>query len=284
MRIKPMLAQKFDSNRICFETQEVYIQPKLDGIRCIFTKDGAYSRVGNQFMNLEHIELKLNMFFKNNPDAILDGELYNHTLKNDFEKIVSLVKKKKPTQKDKVDAQTMIQYHIYDLIPAKPSMNRVYKERYKVLTKEFKKKKYDRMVELVKTYTVINYDEAIKYQKSFLKQGYEGAILRKNGLYKQKRAWELQKMKDFHDTEATIVGYEIGKGKRKGTLGKFLMQDDEGVEFGCPPGKGYTYKDMKNMLENIDDYIGQRATFTYFQRTKAGSYRHPLFKGLRNYE
>ena len=85
MRIKPMLAQKFDSNRICFETQEVYIQPKLDGIRCIFTKDGAYSRAGNQFMNLEHIELKLNMFFKNNPDAILDGELYNHKLKNDFE-------------------------------------------------------------------------------------------------------------------------------------------------------------------------------------------------------
>jgi len=279
-----MLAQKFDSNRICFETQEVYIQPKLDGIRCIFTKDGAYSRAGNQFMNLEHIELKLNMFFKNNPDVILDGELYNHKLKNDFEKIVSLVKKQKPTQKDRVEAQTMIQYHIYDLVPAKPSMNRVYKERYKILTKEFNKKKYDRMIELVKTDTVTSYDEAVTYQKSFLKKGYEGAILRKNGLYKQKRAWELQKMKDFHDTEATIIGYEVGKGKREGHLGKFLMQDDEGVKFGCPPGKGYTYKDMKDMLENIDDYIGQRATFTYFQRTKAGSYRHPLFKGLRNYE
>jgi len=279
-----MLAQKFNSSRMCFETQEVYIQPKLDGIRCIFTKDGAYSRANNQFMNLEHLELKLKMFFKNNPDAILDGELYNHKLKNDFEKIVSLVRKQKPTQKDRVEAQTMTQYHIYDLIPAKPSMNKVYKERYKILTKEFKKKKYDRMIELVKTYTIADYDEAVTYQKSFLKQGYEGAILRKNGLYKQKRAWELQKMKDFHDTEATIIGYEVGKGKRKGTLGKFLMQDDEGVEFGCPPGKGYTYKDMKNMLDNIDDYIGQRATFTYFQRTKAGSYRHPLFKGLRNYE
>ena len=52
----------------------------------------------NQFMNLEHLELKLKVFFKNNPEAILDGELYNHKLKNDFEKIVSLVKKKKPTQ------------------------------------------------------------------------------------------------------------------------------------------------------------------------------------------
>ena len=92
------------------------------------------------------------------------------------------------------------------------------------------------------------------------------------------------KFKDFQDAEATIIGYEEGKGKRKGTLGKWYMEDEEGIKFGCPPGKGYTYKDMKDILDNIDDYIGQRATFTYFQRTKAGSYRHPLFKGLRNYE
>ncbi|RLD30458.1 MAG: hypothetical protein DRI70_01130, partial [Bacteroidetes bacterium] len=45
--------------------------------------------------------------------------------------------------------------------------------------------------------------------------------------------------KDFKDAEATIIGYEEGKGKRKGTLGKFLMQDDDGNKFGCPHGKGY---------------------------------------------
>jgi len=279
-----MLAQKFDSNRLCFETQEVHIQPKLDGIRCIFTKDGAYSRANNQFMNLEHLETKLELFFKNNPFAILDGELYNHKLKNDFEKIVSLVRKQKPTQKDRTDAQTMIQYHIYDMIPAKPSMNRVYLERYKALSKEFNKKKYDRIIELVKTYSVKDYDQAVTYQKSFLTKGYEGAMLRKNGLYKQKRAWELQKMKDFQDAEATIVNYEEGKGKRTGTLGKFIMQDDDGNIFGCPPGKGYTYKDLEIILKDIHKYVGQQATFTYFQRTKAGSYRHPLFKTLRNYE
>jgi ATP-dependent DNA ligase len=92
------------------------------------------------------------------------------------------------------------------------------------------------------------------------------------------------KFKDFHDAEATIIGYEIGKGKREGTLGKFIMQDYEGNEFGCPPGKGYNYKDLANMLENIHDYIGEYATFTYFERTKAGSYRHPHYKAIRNYE
>jgi len=63
-----------------------------------------------------------------------------------------------------------------------------------------------------------------------------------------------------------------------------VMKDDDGVEFGCPPGKGYNYKDLADMLCNIQDYIGRRATFTYFQRTKAGSYRHPLYKCIRNYE
>ena len=41
---------------------------------------------------------------------------------------------------------------------------------------------------------------------------------------------------------------------------------------------------MAEMLDNVGDYIGKTATFTYFGRTKAMSYRHPLFKCLRNYE
>ena len=62
------------------------------------------------------------------------------------------------------------------------------------------------------------------------------------------------------------------------------MMDDNGVEFGCPPGRGYNYTDLANILDNVHDYIGKRATFTYFERTKAGNYRHPLFKCIRDYE
>ena len=122
------------------------------------------------------------------------------------------------------------------------------------------------------------------HNDAFLANGYEGSILRLDKPYECKRSYNLQKFKDFHDTEATIVDYVEGKGKRQGTLGKFIMLDDEGVRFGCPPGKGYNYKDLANILININDYIGQRATFTYFERTKANSYRHPFFKTIRNYE
>ena len=140
-------------------------------------------------------------------------------------------------------------------------------------------------VKFVNTYKVDKYEEALNlHTDGFLADGYEGSILRLDRPYECKRSYNLQKFKDFHDTEATIVGYEAGKGKFTGLIGKFIMQDDDGIEFGCPIGKGYNFDDRRDILNNVHDYIGQRATFTYFERTKAGSYRHPLYKTLRNYE
>lgn len=276
--IKPMLAHKVNDKKIDF-SEPVFIQPKLDGVRCIFTKDGAYSRTGKQFHNLRHIELRLERFFKVQPNAVLDGELYNHALRDDFEQIISLVRKQKPTDEDRRNAQHLIQYHVYDIIAEGPS----YEDRLNwILSSRYL---WCNAVIPVETHRVNKYEEAANmHYDGFLKQGYEGSILRLNGPYEQKRSYNLQKFKDFSDDEATIVGYEAGKGKRTGTLGKFFMMDDQGVEFGCPPGKGFNYKDLANILNNVHDYIGKRATFTYFERTKAGNYRHPQFKCIRDYE
>ena len=275
--IKPMLAHKVGKKEVDWSAKN-FIQPKLDGVRCIFTKDGAYSRTGKPFKNVAHLEEDLEDFFKKYPDTVLDGELYNHDLKHDFEKIISLVRKQKPTDEDRFEAGNLVQYHVYDVIT---SLNPTYETRYNMLRMNLPIYK---TMTLVANTTVDSMEEAKMLHNVHLAKGYEGSMLRTNGFYEQKRSYNLQKFKDFHDTEATITGYEEGKGKRQGTLGKFLMTDDEGIQFGCPPGKGYTYKDLANMLLNIHDYIGQRATFTYFQRTQAGSYRHPLFKTLRNYE
>jgi len=276
--IKPMLAHKFDIKRVDY-SKPVYIQPKLDGVRCLFTKDGAFSRTGKQFKNLAHVELELIPFFKDNPNIILDGELYNHELKHDFEKIISLVRKQKPTADDRLDARNLIQYHVYDFI-SNDKAN--YRDRmHELACSDI----YSDYIKYVQAYRVYKHEEALNmHHDAYLAKGYEGSILRLDGKYKHGRSYDLMKFKDFSDTEATIIGYETGKGKREGTLGKFIMQDDDGVEFGCPPGKGYNYKDLANILNNIGDYIGKRATFTYFQRTQAGSYRHPLFKCIRNYE
>ena len=112
---KPMLAHKFNINRVDYTQPDgYYIQPKLDGVRCLFTANGAYSRNNKKFMNLQHIEMALKPFFEQQPDVVLDGELYNHKLKNDFEKIISLVRKQKPTEEDRRDAQHLVQFHVYD--------------------------------------------------------------------------------------------------------------------------------------------------------------------------
>ena len=283
--IKPMLAYKVDKKPVDW-SEKVYIQPKLDGIRCVIYVDDkenirCFSRTGKEFHNLEHIKLSLRKFFFDyaNVDVTLDGELYNHKLKDDFEKIVSLVRKQKPTEEDRRNAQHLIQFHCYDYIET--VMDKPYSYRAdQLVCADF----YDASIRFVET-NLVNSKESAQLRHQYnLNNGYEGSILRLDKPYQQKRSYNLQKFKDFNDTEATIVGYEIGKGKREGTLGKFLMQDDDGIEFGCPPGKGYNYKDLADILNNIHDYIGKRATFTYFERTQYGSYRHPLFKTVRNYE
>ena len=275
-KIKPMLAHKYNPDKADYPA---YIQPKLDGVRCVFTKNGAFSRTGKEFKNVDHIKKALKNFFNTNPTFILDGELYNHGLKDDFEKIISLVRKTKPTEEHKQEAAELIQYHVYDIANL---AHATYTNRLNILNSQLT---YTYPICKVETKVVLDYDEAVKQHKKYLKQGYEGSIYRSiSGKYKSTRSWDLMKFKDFHDAEATIINYEVGKGKREGTLGKFIMEDEDGNVFGCPPGKGYDYEEMTNLLENIHDYIGQVATFTYFQRTQAGSYRHPLFKCLRNYE
>ena len=56
------------------------------------------------------------------------------------------------------------------------------------------------------------------------------------------------------------------KAKRLGTLGKFIMRDDSGVKFGCPPGKGWNYNKLEYILNNIQDYIGKKSHVHLFRK------------------
>ena len=100
MRNKPMLAYPVSAKPIDY-SKPVFIQPKLDGVRCLIQCDNgqitAYSRTGKVWKNIDHILFNLKPFFHWNPNVILDGELYNHNFKDDFEAIISMVRKTKPT-------------------------------------------------------------------------------------------------------------------------------------------------------------------------------------------
>ena len=286
MKYKPMLAYPVSSKPIDY-SKPVFIQPKLDGVRCLiqyekirgwggYSEVVAYSRTGKVWKNIDHILKELKPFFQKHPNVVLDGELYNHDFRDDFESIISMVRKTKPTDEDRLKSRLNVQFHCYDIV----------NKRMKFSTRDNWISKYLIGNWCIKHVETIQTDEGQAHfiHTQNLEKGYEGSIVRLDTPYQCKRTHSLRKFKDFSDAEANIVGYEEGKGKRTGTLGKFIMQDDDGNQFGCPPGKGHNYKDLARMLIEIHKYMGQRATFTYFERTKAGSYRHPLFKCIRNYE
>ena len=271
MLAHPVGKKEFDKNS--------FIQPKLDGVRCYITYHGAFSRNHKRFMNVQHITDELRPLFNKYPHVVLDGELYNHEYKDNFNKIISLVRKQSPSDAERKEAK-VIQFHNYDMfIPEKEFLSFKYRnENIEILHKEFTLQ-YCKTVE---THEVSIIESATEWHKRFLELGYEGSILRNNKPYENKRSYNLQKFKDFHDTEATIIGWVEGQGKRTGTIGKFLARDADGNEFGMPVMDKMPV--LTKMYDIAEWYIGKTATFTYFQRTPSGSYRHPLFKSIRNYE
>jgi len=236
----------------------------------------AFSRTGKVWKNIDHILFNLYPWFALNPNVVLDGELYNHDLRDDFNKIISLVRKSKPTDQDRLDAAEMTQFHCYDIIDE----TMTFEERNTFIIQNVPRNHCVHHV--ITTKGICSEDQAKAIHQMNLDTGYEGSIVRTNDTYACKRTHNLRKFKDFHDTEATITGWVEGKGKRIGTIGKFTAVDSEGNEFGMPVMD--KFKILQANFETMKDWVGQEATFTYFERTKANSYRHPLFKAMRNYE
>ena len=277
---KVMLAHPYGKK---YFDRDSFIQPKLDGIRCYITKNGAFSRNHKEFKTVDHIKDAFKPLFKKLPNLVVDGELYNHQFKDNFNKIISLVRKKKPNAEELDEATRYIQFHWYDYhyTDYKAGEGLDFRTR-NFNIKDFISKINSRHIIEVSTYEVSSFEVAKILNDDFLKQGYEGSILRNNKPYEQKRSYNLQKFKEFKDSEATITGWVEGQGKRIGTIGKFMAIDNNGNTFGMPVMDNY--KKMKKMYDIAEWYIGKIATFTYFQRTPSGSYRHPLFKCIRNYE
>ena len=214
MRFKPMLAHPVSDRPVDYDAGPVFIQPKLDGVRCLIQYDNstvtAYSRTGKEWKNIDHILFNLRPFFQLNPDVVLDGELYNHDLKDDFEKIISCVRKTKPTDEHRAESEKLVQFHCYDVIH--PKLN-YFSERNEWIQLNVP---LNFCVKHVDSNFVMNDDDALWQNSRSLKAGYEGSILRTNDPYQHKRSHSLRKFKQFHDAEAKIIGWVAGKGKRIG--------------------------------------------------------------------
>lgn len=265
-KIKPMLAAKYEDVTLDFEANEYYTQPKLDGIRCIARKDGLWSRAGKEIVAVPHIMAELKVLFDKYPDAILDGELYNHQLRDDFNKITSLVRKTKPTQADIEEAKELVQYHVYDVI-------HLGDKKFSDRIAWFDSQGFTGTVQGVETRRVLNQEQVDRNYGDDLEDGYEGQMIRVNEVYQQnKRSKFLLKRKEFLTDEFKVVGVEEGKGNWSGHIKRFILELPNGTQFGA--GVRGTQEVMKALFESNDQPTW--ATLRYFTPTPDGIPRFPV--------
>ena len=288
--LKPMLALEFDPSSST--KYPVYIQPKLDGVRCLvyYTEEGDLlfqSRQNTLFDSYEHLveELKELMNTLGDPlDFVLDGELYIHGA--EFNEITSMVRR----SKTKHPNITKLQYHIYDCFyfgDHNLEKNKMpYSERNQILTEAFSKHKFKNLV-LVDTRKAGSMADIEKFHEYYtgLSKPYEGVMVRTiGGVYKQQgRSKDLQKYKKFHDEEFVVVGYHEGTGAHAGTpIFDCKSNVNSDKTFGVTMNG--SIENRKEMLKNIKKYIGKKLTVKYQELSSDGIPRFPVGIAFRDYE
>jgi DNA ligase-1 len=274
---EPMLAAKWEDYKDKIQ-YPIYSQPKLDGVRCIVTKNGMFSRNGKPIVSAPHIFDSLKPLFETNPNLILDGELYADKFANDFNKIVSLVKRTKPTAEDLEESKKYIQYWIYDI----PSVDDTFDVRSQSIYDLFIKWSYLHSYCVnVDTDVCRSQAEVIELYEIYVEAGYEGQMLRTNGKYENKRSKTLLKHKTFIDEEYIILDIVEGEGNKSGQCGYMVFERN---------GKGFksnvkcTWEEGAVILKNKSKLIGKSATVKYFNLTPDGIPRFPYVININREE
>ena len=290
--LKPMLANEFDIEKEKSTQFPVFIQPKLDGVRCLIYEgeDGQiifqsrqntiYEEFGHFLSELQHLMSK----FSDQEGLILDGELYTHGMP--FEKITSMVRSSKGKRKNIEE----LNYHIYDCFysgDVNLSKNQMpYSERYQVLKYAFGDTIYSKLI-LVET-TVANSKKDVEdfhTHYTNLMNPYEGVMIRTpNGTYKQQgRSKDLQKYKKFMDEEFEVVGHHEGTGTHAGTAIFECMSNMNKEKIFGVTMQG-TLESKRKMMENVRDYYGKMLTVKYQEKSNEGIPRFPVGIAFRDYE
>jgi DNA ligase-1 len=247
--------------------------------RAVITRNGAKSRNGKPWATIPHILEALEPVFEKYPDLILDGELYNHDLKHDFNKMSSLIKKQKPTKDDLVESAEMVQFWWYDTASDKHTF-RQRKNWIKTIKENFN---LPDCIVRVTTQRIDDLETLDKVYGAYLDRGYEGQMVRLDTPYEFKRSANLLKRKEFQDEEYKILDIVEGVGNRAGLAGAMVFENELGHSFNSNIKGDRAY--LKELLDNKDNYIGKLATVVFFNKTPDKQIpRFPFIHSIRDFE
>lgn len=256
----PMLAHKYEEKKKGVE-YPAWIQPKLDGVRCLAEWDGnkivLNSRSGKPY-TMPTVQEQLATWLPK--DVTLDGELYLHGMT--CQNITSYVKKWK-------SGSEKIVYHVYDVPVISGDESLTWGERLAGYTVQ-----ESANVTFVPGFNVKSHDDMMVRYGQFMQEGYEGAILR---LYKGRYLWgyrssELLKVKEFKDAEFVVTGAREGRGKMEGCV--IWTCDSPGGTFECT--MKVTMDERRQMYTDRKKYIGKKLTVRFFDLTDDKIPRFPV--------
>lgn len=286
-----------------------FFQPKLDGMRCIAViEDGVcslWTRTRKPIRSVPHIIEALEKAF---PEGriILDGELYNHEYRAEFEELLSLLRGDEP---DDEGRYLKAEYHVYDCPEVRaqiPNANIIgtmanpFTHRHSSLLMLSTQFPRTGPIKYVQTKTAATWEHLLELYENALVDEYEGGMARNAGApYESgKRSKHLQKMKEFVDHEFEIIDIEEGRGKDAGTVGSFICRtkpgsypvDEKGApEAGTEPKEfgarlRATYARRRELFQNPNQWRGGWLTVRMKRWTAYGKPYIPIGKGIRNYE
>lgn len=275
----PMLAEKYKDrkDKLVFP---VYSSPKLDGARCVSTLNRLTSRKGEDFLTPTKIRDILKPYHEKYPSLIFDGELYNHDMKNDFEKIMSLIKKEKPTAEHIVEANELVEFHIFDLFDFdRPELT--FSERIAIRDEIFAGSASE--IVMVPAVLCHSHDEIDKHYSDLLEDGYEGQMIRIDGPYEKRRSKTLMKRKEFEDAEFPVIRVEEGKGNWSGAVKSvWISLGDDEQKSGVRGSREF----LEQLWQERDTLSDTDVTVRFQGRTKENRLRFPIvthfWRGKRN--
>jgi DNA ligase-1 len=278
--VEPMLAKLYRdyAAKIDFSKECWIAQCKFNGMRCIATKDGLFTRKGEKYMTCQHIEESLKPFFRDHPDAVLDGELFNEEYRQQLNEISKLIRKTVHISQEDLDqCEKLVKYYVYDGYGfSGHDQNSPYHVRKIWINVELAA--YDACwpdptvkdyIQLVKSHQIESVESLNKVYSAYVDAGHEGIMLRNcNSPYENKRSKHLLKVKPEDDSEAVILDIIEGEGNWSGSGKTITLKWGDKVFDASFKG---TYEQAVEFLNRKDEWVGKTVTFLYNGLTGLGT-------------
>jgi DNA ligase-1 len=290
---EPMLAHQFEDYRHKI-SYPVYVDAKLNGMRCNALQNSVKSRKGKTINTIPHIQHSLKPLFDKYPDMYLDGELYNDKFKNNLNQLIELTsvayKPSDLTPELLKSSAQIVEFHVYDGFGFKGiTQNTAFVDRRSALKQLLKN---------VPSVSVLNYTECANEKEVYKllsnskREKREGIIIRWGTCgYEFKRSKYLLKLKNFVSEEFAIVDIQEGNGDWAGCASRIVLQlpkpvigrdgkltstFDSNIE-GKREWRAKLYRERASV-------VGELATCEYQELSEYGIPQIGYVRSIRNYE